>query len=83
VRDDKLLAGYIETNPHYPTPDEARVKGYGVSVWAIIAHLRVVDGDVARVAEDYALPKEAVEAAMAYYHRHKSLIDARIIANVA
>ncbi|HEY7490393.1 MAG TPA: hypothetical protein VIH59_04715 [Candidatus Tectomicrobia bacterium] len=64
MQEDKSLASYIETNPHYPTLDEARVKGYGVSVWAIIAHLRVVGGDATRVAEDYALPKEAVEAAV-------------------
>lgn len=81
VQDDESLACYIEANPYYPTPDEARVKEYGVSVWAIIAHLRAVGGDAARVAEDYALPKEAVEAAIAYYHRHKDLIDARIVAN--
>ena len=83
MQDDNSLACYIETNPHYPTPDEARIKGYGVSVWAIITHLRVVGGDATRVAEDYALPREAVEAAVAYYHRHKDLIDARIVANAA
>jgi uncharacterized protein (DUF433 family) len=83
VQDDQLLARYIEINPHYPTPDEARVKRYGVSVWALIAHLHSVDGDVARVAHDYVLPKEVVEAAIGYYERHKDLIDARIAANVA
>jgi uncharacterized protein (DUF433 family) len=41
----------------------------------------VVGDDVAQVAADYALPSEAVEAAMAYYRRHKDLIDARIVAN--
>jgi uncharacterized protein (DUF433 family) len=83
VQDNKFLARYIETNPHYPTPDEARVKGYGISVWALIAHLHIADGDVTRVAHDYALPKEAVEAAIEYYSRHRDLIDARIAANVA
>jgi hypothetical protein len=41
----------------------------------------VLWGDVARVAADYALPCEAVKAAIAYYQRHKNLIDARIAAN--
>ena len=39
-------------------------------------------GDVACVAADYALPCEAVKAAIAYYQRHQNLIDARIVANV-
>jgi uncharacterized protein (DUF433 family) len=83
MQDDAIIARYIEPNPHYPGLDAARVKGYGVSVWSLIAHLHAVDGDVARVAADYALPCEAVEAAIAYYQRHKSLIDARIAANAA
>ena len=56
---------------------------YSVSVWSIIGHLRAVGGEVAHVATDYALPCEAVEAAMAYYRRYKDLIDAQITANTA
>ena len=41
-------------------------------VWLIIAHLHVVGDDVTQVAADYALPSEAVEAALAYYRRHKT-----------
>ncbi|MBM3223388.1 MAG: DUF433 domain-containing protein [Candidatus Tectomicrobia bacterium] len=81
--DDKLIECYIEANACYPTQDEARLKKYGVAVWAVIAHLHAIGGNVALVAQDYALPKEAVEAAIAYYHKHKHLIDARIVANVA
>jgi len=33
------------------------------------------------VADDYALPYSAVQAALAYYRQHKSVIDARIAAN--
>ena len=81
VNDDELIARYIEPNPYHPSLDAARVRQYGVSVWSIIAHLHVVGDDVTQVAADYALPSEAVEAAMAYYRRHKDLIDARIVAN--
>ena len=83
MQDDTLIARYIEQNPHYPSLDAARVREYGVSVWSIIAHLRAIGGDVAHVAADYALPCEAVEAAIAYYRRYKDLIDARIAANAA
>ena len=83
MQDDTLIARYIEQNPHYPSLDAARLRKYGVSVWSIIAHLHAVGGDVAHVAADYGLPCEAVEAALAYYRRHKDLIDARIAANAA
>ena len=81
MNDDELIARHIEPNPYHLSLDAARVEQYGVSVWSIIAHLHVVGDDVTQVAADYALPRDAVEAAMAYYRRHKDLIDARIVAN--
>ena len=50
-------------------------------MWALIGYLRMVDGDINRVAEDYRIPPEAVEAALAYYDRYRSEIDARLAAN--
>ena len=78
-RNDELVAQYIEENPHRPGLDEARLKQYGVAVWALIGHLPAVDGDVSQVAENYQVPLEAVQAALAYYERHRPLIDARIV----
>jgi uncharacterized protein (DUF433 family) len=80
-REPSLIDRWIEQSPHYPGPQEARLVEYGVSVWVLIAYLRAVGGDAARVAEDYDLPLEAVEAAIAYYREHQALIDAQIIAN--
>lgn len=62
-------------------PSEARLRGYGVPVWALVGHLPAVDGDVARLAEDYGLPLAAAEAALAYYERHREAIDARLLLN--
>jgi uncharacterized protein (DUF433 family) len=81
MNDDELIARYIEPNPYHSSLDAARVRQYGVSVWSIIAHLHAVGDDVTQVAADYDLPSEAVEAAMAYYRRHRDLIDARIVTN--
>ena len=78
-----LIERYIEPNPNRPGLGEARLAHYGVSVWALVAYLEAVNGDIARVAEDYALPREAVEAALVYYRRHQNLIDARISASAA
>ena len=80
--DEELIAQYIERNPHKPGLDEAWLKDFGVPVWALIGYLNLaVGGDVDRVAKDYHLPREAVEAAIAFYQRHRCRIDARIAAN--
>ena len=62
-------------------PADARLYDYGVSVWALVAYWRGVGEDVDRVATDYALPREAVIAALQYYERHRDLIDARLALN--
>jgi uncharacterized protein (DUF433 family) len=64
-------------------PSEARLRGYGIHVWAIVGYWRAVQGDAACVARDYAVPLDVVRAALAYYERHKPVIDARLAANVA
>ncbi len=52
-------------------------------MWALIGYLGMVDGNADQVALDYVLPREAVEAALAYYRRHQAVIEARIAANAA
>lgn len=78
--EEELIARYIEPHPQYP--DEARLKGYGISVWSLVSYRNTVDCGAVRVAEAYSLPREAVEAAFAYYQRYKILIDLRIAANI-
>ena len=80
-RDEALLGRWIEPNPHKRRVDEAWLRDSAVPVWAIIGYLEAVQGDIAQVAADYEAPREAVEAALAYYRRHTLLIDARIAAN--
>jgi uncharacterized protein (DUF433 family) len=81
LQEDQLINTYIEVNPHKPWLAEARLKDYGVPVWAIVGHLPAVEDDVEQVAADYEIPIEAVNAALAFYHRHQALIDARLAAN--
>jgi len=79
-----LIERYIEPNPYRPGLANARIiPPHSVSVWALIGYLDAVHGNIAKVAEDYELPFEAVQAALAYYRQHQSVIDARIAANVA
>ena len=82
-RERELIARWIQPDAHDANPAEAVLAEYGVPIWALIGHLRVVDGDVAEVAADYEVPCEAVDAAVAYYHKHQHLIEARLTANAA
>lgn len=83
LTDDELIAQYIAPHPTKSGADQAIIVGHGVSVWAVVGYLRGTGESAQRVAADYALPMEAVEAAMAYYHRHHALIDSRIAVNDA
>lgn len=83
MNEDDLIAQYIAPNPRRPGLAEARLVMFNVPVWALIGYLQTPGADVARVATDYDVPVAAVEAARAYYGRHKDLIDARIAANNA
>ncbi|HET8522975.1 MAG TPA: hypothetical protein VFL82_07065 [Thermomicrobiales bacterium] len=81
--DDELIARHIETAPAYSTPDRARLGDYGVSVTAIITYLETVNWNIEETARAYCVSAEAVHAAIAYYGRHRNVIDARIALNNA
>jgi len=81
--EERAIARWIEPNPHKPGPAEAWVLPYCVSEWVIIRQLQIENDDVAEVAEFFEIPVEAVEAAVAYYHRHQAPIDERIARNRA
>ena len=83
ARDAELVDRWIRFYAGRPAPDEARLEEYGTPIWALIGHLPAAGGDIALVAEDYQLPLEAVEAAVAYYRGHQLAIDAKLAANAA
>ena len=76
------IDGYIQLDPNRPSPDEALVLPARVKVWAVVGQWRAVNGDIERVARGYDLPTDAVRATLAYYDRHRTLIDNRLDANV-
>lgn len=81
----RLIEQYIDLNTdRYPGGRaDARLREYGVPVWALIGQLRAIGGDLDQLAADYELPREAVEAALAYYDQNRQYIDARIALNAA
>ena len=78
----QLIARWIEPHPWKGSAAEARLKDSKISVWAIIGHLGGDDGDLQQAADDYDIPVEAVEAAVAYYRQHRAAIDARLAQNM-
>ena len=46
-----------------------------------MAYYKAADDDINQVATDYEIPAVHVEAALAYYKRHQTLLDARIAIN--
>ena len=78
IDEQSLIERYIDPNwDRYGGRADARTVE-GVPIWALVNHLRLVDGDVSNAADAYGLSCEAVEAALAYYRRNKKYIDARI-----
>lgn len=80
-----LIEQYIDPDwDRYPRGRaDARLKDYGVPVWALIGQLRAIGGDLDQLARDYQVPREAVEAALAYYRHNQKYIDARLLLNSA
>lgn len=81
----ELIERYIDLDTdRYPGGRaDARLREYGVPVWALIGQWRALDGDLEQLASDYELPREAVEAALAYYRCNQEYIDARLLLNSA
>jgi len=75
-----LIERHIEQGPSRPGPADVRLIQYRVPVWTLIGAVHAVDGDAERVSQDQKVPVEAVEAAIVYYLRHKTAIDARLAA---
>lgn len=79
-KEDELIARWIDPDPIHRTPDKVRIADHTVSVTALITRVRGVEA-IDDIAQAYQLPPEAVHAAVAFYRRHKGVIDARMALN--
>ena len=77
------ISRYIDPETASVSPERARLRDYGVEVWILVAQLPAYQGDIGRLANDYGVPTEAVDAALGYYRRNKAVIDAQILLNTA
>jgi len=78
---DQLIGQYIERHPYRSSVADAWLPRYGYSVWILIDALEAEGGDLQHVADGYNIPVDAMQAALAYYFRHKEAIDTRMKAN--
>ena len=78
---DALIERYIGPHPAHPGLDEYWLKEPGVPVWAIIGAYQAEGGNADEVAAAYHLSLEHVAAALAYYRRHRALIENRLAQN--
>jgi len=81
VNEQDLIDRFIQIDPAGGCAD-ARVIGHAVPIWALIGYWLANGRDIDRVAQDYDLPKAAVQAALVFYERHTGIIDARMQANI-
>jgi uncharacterized protein (DUF433 family) len=79
----RLIDRWIVPDPHRPGADEVVVREYGVPVYALVAYYLGAGQDVERAAHDCHLSAETVQAAVAYYRRHRTAIEGRIAADAA
>lgn len=81
---DRLIAEHVARNPNRPGRDHARLAGTAFPVWAVVGYVAALSPEaplaerIERAAADYEVSPDAIAAAVAYYRRHKGLIDARI-----
>lgn len=78
-----LIEHWIDANPAGRGVANARLRQFGVPVWALIGDLPLVGSDPGQLATLHAVPPAAVEAALAFYAQHRAEVDARLAANDA
>jgi hypothetical protein len=77
----EILGVHIGVDPHRTGLGRVRLIDFGVPLWALVAHLQSVEGNIEQTAIEYNVPVEAVRAAKAYYDAHPEYIDAFILLN--
>jgi uncharacterized protein (DUF433 family) len=82
-REQALIDRWIVEDQYRPGIADVRIRNHWQHVWALVGHAKATDFDPAQVAFDYDIPSEAVEAAFAFYARHRQIIDDRLRANTA
>jgi uncharacterized protein (DUF433 family) len=79
--DDALIAKYVSAHPSNIGIDEYWLTEAGIPVWAIVGSLQANRYNPDDVASLYHISRETVEAAWAFYLRHRAVFDNRLAKN--
>ena len=79
---EALIKRHIEPHPAPVKEGDARyrLKERGVPVYAIIGSMTPTFANADDVTDAFAVSREAVDAAIAYYQQHTEAIDTRLTA---
>ncbi len=80
---DMLITRHVGPHPSNHGLDEYWLKESGIPVWAIVGSIQANHRNADDVATLYHISREAVEAAWAFYLRHRAVIDNRLARNDA
>ncbi len=80
---ETLIARHVAPHPANVGLDEYWLLRAGVSVWAVIGALKANDDNAEAVARLYCLTPDELDAACAFYARHRAVIDNRLAQNSA
>ena len=80
---DILIARYIEPHPAKEGKSNYRLKVEynGYPVWAVMGDLFAGIMTPEEIAREYEIPREALDAVILYYLRHRASIDAKVVLN--
>lgn len=83
AEEEALVEKYVGLDSErYGGRADARLKS-GPSIWAIVSYLDIYEGDLDEIAGHFAISRDEIDAALAFYRRNKKYVDARIILNDA
>ena len=77
--DAELIARYIAEHPQKRGQAYVYLPDHGHSVAALVRDPRQNGGNIAETAASWDVPEDAVHAVLAFYHRYREAIDARIV----
>ncbi len=74
----KTIYKWLEPKPYKQHTRQLGIAGRNMTVWNLVAEIVVSERTLEEVAEDYRLPLEAVQEALAYYYANQEWIDVEV-----
>jgi hypothetical protein len=84
---EQLITSHVIVSERFPSLENVYIATYGVYLCWIIEYYQDLKPDeenkIGKTAKEFYVPEQSIEASLAYYHRQKPALDARILLNKA